>query len=151
MIISTIVVQQPGIKLRELQAQLVEYGIEVGQSTICSFFHKNRFSYQKMVLIARQRDDYLWMLFACDVSTHDSRMFIFIDETGADRRNLIRKHGYSLRGKPARITSCFIKASTFQLLLQCQLKECLIVKSTLKCSLNTLNEVNYEDLKGQYD
>ena len=28
-------------------------------------------------------------------------MFIFIDETGADRRNSLRKYGYSLRGKPA--------------------------------------------------
>ena len=30
-------------------------------------------------------------------------MLTFIDETGADRQNLIRKHGYSIRGKPARI------------------------------------------------
>ena len=28
-------------------------------------------------------------------------MFIFMDETGADRRNLLRKYSYSLRGKPA--------------------------------------------------
>ena len=47
MIILTTVVQQPGIKLRELQAQLGEYKIEVRQSTICSFLHKNGFSYQK--------------------------------------------------------------------------------------------------------
>ena len=28
-------------------------------------------------------------------------MFIFMDETGADRRNLLGKYSYSLRGKPA--------------------------------------------------
>ena len=28
-------------------------------------------------------------------------MLIFIDETGCDRRDLIRKKGYSIRGKPA--------------------------------------------------
>ena len=27
-------------------------------------------------------------------------MFVFIDETGADNRNCIRRYGYSLRGKP---------------------------------------------------
>ena len=27
-------------------------------------------------------------------------MFVFLDETGADRRHLIRKYGYSLRGVP---------------------------------------------------
>ena len=25
-------------------------------------------------------------------------MFIFVDETGADQRNTLRKHGYSMRG-----------------------------------------------------
>ena len=28
-------------------------------------------------------------------------MFIFVDETGADRRNILRKYGYSIQGKPA--------------------------------------------------
>ena len=28
-------------------------------------------------------------------------MFIFLDETGVDRRDTLRKYGYSLRGKPA--------------------------------------------------
>jgi len=27
-------------------------------------------------------------------------MLVFLDETGSDRRNTIRRHGYSLRGKP---------------------------------------------------
>ncbi len=27
-------------------------------------------------------------------------MFVFVDETGADRRNILRKYGYSIRGKP---------------------------------------------------
>ena len=36
-------------------------------------------------------------------------MFIFIDETGADRRNLLRKYGYSLRGMPAVSKSLFYR------------------------------------------
>ena len=35
-----------------------------------------------------------------DVSLLTSDMFIFVDETGADNRNIIRKYGYSLHGKP---------------------------------------------------
>ena len=31
---------------------------------------------------------------------YNGDMLIFIDETGADRRNCIRKYGYSMRGKP---------------------------------------------------
>ena len=38
-ILLTTVVQQPGIKLREVQTQLREYGIEVSEPTICNFLH----------------------------------------------------------------------------------------------------------------
>ena len=55
-----------------------------------------------MTLIARQRDDDLRMLFAMDVSLYDPEMLIFIDETGADRRNLLQRRGYSIRGQPAK-------------------------------------------------
>ena len=55
-----------------------------------------------MILIAKQRDEDLRMAFANDVLMYDSEMLVFNDETGADRRNTIRKHGYSVRGKPAR-------------------------------------------------
>ena len=28
-------------------------------------------------------------------------MLVFLDESGADRRNMLRQYGYSMRGKPA--------------------------------------------------
>ncbi|XP_065891729.1 uncharacterized protein [Dysidea avara] len=31
---------------------------------------------------------------------YNPEMLIFLDGTGADRRNVLRKHGYSMRGKP---------------------------------------------------
>ena len=34
------------------------------------------------------------------MSVYSPEMLIFIDETGTDRRNTIRKYGYSMRGKP---------------------------------------------------
>ena len=36
-----------------------------------------------------------------EVSAFDPNMLIWIDETGSDRRNEIRKYGYSLRGTRA--------------------------------------------------
>jgi hypothetical protein len=47
-----------------------------------------------------QRDDFLRAQFVSDISIYEPEMLIFLDETGSDRRNSIRKHGYSLRGKP---------------------------------------------------
>ena len=81
-----------------MQAQLKEYEIEVSEPTICNFLHKSGFSYQRMTLIARQRDEGLRMAFASDVSMYDPELLVFIDETSADRRNILRKRGYSVRG-----------------------------------------------------
>ena len=39
--------------------------------------------------------------FVWDMSVYESHMFVFLDETGADKRNILRKYGYSIRGKPA--------------------------------------------------
>ena len=33
---------------------------------------------------------------------YSSDMLVFVDETGTDQRNTIRKYGYSIRGKPAK-------------------------------------------------
>ena len=35
-----------------------------------------------------------------DVSVFSPEKLVFVDETGADRKNTIRKYGYSMRGKP---------------------------------------------------
>ena len=39
--------------------------------------------------------------FILDMSVYNPEMLIFLDETGADRRDILRKYGYSMRGKPA--------------------------------------------------
>lgn len=95
------VLEHPGIMLHELQAKLFEQtGIAVCISTICRFLHRSGFSHQKLRIVAIQRDDFLRSQFAYDVSIYEPEMLIFLDETGSDKRNTIRRHGYSLRGKP---------------------------------------------------
>ena len=102
-IILHLVLERPGILLREIQAE-IKYlaGQELAASTICRFLHRQGFSRQKMQLIAFQRDEALRLTYATEVSIYKADMFIFLDETGTDRRNAIRKYAYSLRGKPAR-------------------------------------------------
>ena len=55
-----------------------------------------------MTLIAKQRDEDLRMAFASVVSMCIPEMLVFIDENGADRRNILKKCCYSVRGKPAK-------------------------------------------------
>ena len=49
--------------------------------------------------MALQRCDELRVQYMQDMSIYSKDMFIFADETGADRRNSMRRFGYSLRGK----------------------------------------------------
>lgn len=100
--ILNLVVSNPGIYLREIQAELCEMlMMNVSLSSICKFLHKSGFTHQKLHCVALQQDILLREQFTIDVSHYSPDMFVFIDETGADRRNTLRKYGYSLRGKPA--------------------------------------------------
>ncbi len=100
-VIVHIVLMRPGIFLREIQGELLkETGAEVSLSTVCRFLHRNGFSRQRLRIVASQRDDFLRAQFVSDVSIYEPEMLIFLDETGSDKRDCIRKYGYSLRGKP---------------------------------------------------
>ena len=54
-------------------------------------------------MVAKQRSDLLRAEYLLDMQVFHGHpeMLVFVDETGADRRNCLRRFGYSLRGKPA--------------------------------------------------
>ena len=97
-----LVLQYPGIKLREIKSE-VSYllQVELDESTICRFLQSQGLTWQKMKIVAKQRDDYERAMFAAEMSVYDPEMFIFLDETGCDRRDVLRRRAYSFRGKPA--------------------------------------------------
>ena len=105
-----LVVQQPGIYLHEIQREVQNFlQLTISIPTICRFLQENGFSRQKLRQIALQRDDLLRKQYIIDVSLYSTEMFIFVDETGADNRNRLRKYGYSVRGKPARNHSLLVR------------------------------------------
>ena len=55
-----------------------------------------------MKVIAKQQDSYLRAQFAYDVTQYQPEMLVFLDETGSDKRDSLRKYGYSLQGRPAK-------------------------------------------------
>ena len=57
-------------------------------------------SRQVMRSVAIQSSDALRSRFMADISIYDPQMLVWLDETGYDRRNTLRKYGYSLRGIP---------------------------------------------------
>ncbi len=102
-LILQLVLERPGIYLHEIQAEVKRTtDLDLAPSTLCQFLHAQDFSRQKMKLIATQRDETLRSTFASEVSIYSADMFIFLDETGTDRRDILRRYAYSWRGRPAR-------------------------------------------------
>ena len=55
------------------------------------------------MVIAAERSELLRMEYLMDISVCNGHpeFFVFLNETGSDRRDYMRKFAYSLRGKPA--------------------------------------------------
>ena len=97
-----LVCENPSIYLKEIQLELERTtGTVAAVSTIFRTLKKLGFTRKKIQFVAIQRSDVLRARFQAEVSMYSSEMFIFIDETGCDRKNALRKFGYSVRGKPA--------------------------------------------------
>lgn len=100
-LIFQLVIEKPGIRLNEIQEDILNtLLVDVSESAICRFLHKSGFSRQRLKIVATQQDEFSRQLYISDMSIYSSEMLIFVDETGADRRNMIRKQGYSIRGMP---------------------------------------------------
>ena len=80
-----VVLERPGIYLREIRRKLLlKLGVDVVESTICTFLEKSSFTKQRFKLYAIQRDELLHNQFAIDVSLYSKEMLVFLDETGTD-------------------------------------------------------------------
>ncbi len=80
------------------------FNIEVSPSTICRLMKQYGITRKKIRQIASQRCDSLRGAFMAQCFVFSTRsMFVWVDETGSDRRDHIRKYGYALRG----LTPCY--------------------------------------------
>lgn len=94
-----IITSNPGIYLSEVESKLFDrFGVHVSLSTICRTLKYMGCTRQVIQRIALQRSDEKRARFMAEVSAYDPSMLIWIDESGCDRRNYIRKRGYSVRG-----------------------------------------------------
>ena len=94
-----LVIEKPYLYLDEIQDNLRQtLFINISLATISRFLQKNSFTRQRLQRVALHRDLLLRCQFSNDMALFKQDMFVYIDETGADRRNTYRKYGYSLRG-----------------------------------------------------
>lgn len=96
-----LILANPGIYLYELKGELGKmFGVPVSEATICRTLRYMGCTRQAMHHVAIQQSDICRGRFMAEISMYDPSMLIWLDETGCDGRNTIRKYGYSLRGMP---------------------------------------------------
>ena len=94
-----VILNKPGIYLCEMQQKILDkFGAVVNFSTICRTLKYMGCTRQVIQRISLQRSDEARAKFIAEVSAYDPSMLVWIDESGCDRRNSIRRHGYSIRG-----------------------------------------------------
>jgi hypothetical protein len=59
----------------------------------------SKFSRKKMRLVAIQQSEELRARYLAEVVLYDPNLLVFVDETGSNRKDAMRKFGYSLRGQ----------------------------------------------------
>ena len=103
-------IHKPTLYLSELQEKLFQTtGTWVDESTICRTIKQHGFTRKRVQYVALQQSEIKRIEFMAEVSAFDPNMLIWIDQTGSDRCNEIRKYGYSLRGTPAH--TCQLRVS----------------------------------------
>ena len=110
MFVLFLVLDRPGIYLSEIQSELRDQlGPELSISAICKFLHLSGFTHQRLKITAIQRDEVLRAQYVAKVSMYRPEMLVYLDESGCDRRDCLRKKGYSLRGKPAKLQRLLVR------------------------------------------
>ena len=118
------ILTRPSTSLREIVHDMKQVtGTEVNEATVCRFLKKNNFSRKKLQQVALQRSAELRSEFLSDCSVYNPEMLVFLDETGCDRRNSLRKSGYSLVGKRAPSTSLLVRGVRYSAIGFSLLKE----------------------------
>ena len=76
--------------------------------------------------------------FVTYVSLYNADTLIFIDETGCDRRNTIRRHGYGVRGKPLRCPKLLVQGEIISVIVAMTVNGILdlqIVRGSVNCDI----------------
>lgn len=98
-----LILEHTGIYLHELQDKLYDhFGVTISVSTIilCKTLRLMGCSRRVIRHVALQRSDELRASFMAEITAYDPEMIIWIDESGCDRRNSMRKFNYTLKGIP---------------------------------------------------
>ena len=97
-----IVLNNSAMYLEEIRQEIHDVlNVDVSVSTICRLLQRYGITRKKIRQVAIQRNDALRGAFIAQCCLLNPNMLVWVDETGTDRRDNIRRYGYALRGTRA--------------------------------------------------
>ena len=110
--ILAIIFENPTLYLKELTQKIFEYTDKrISPSTVCNVLHKHGITRKKIQRIALQRSVTHRGAYIAEVSMYKANMLVFVDETGTDERDCIRKFGYAMTGQTPQYTCLYRRGS----------------------------------------
>ena len=96
------ILDSPTLQLSEIASKVEEMsGTVVSTSTLCRLLASYGMTRKKVQHVALQRCLDLRASFVASVFTFSKEMFVWVDETGSNMKDMLRKYGYALRGERA--------------------------------------------------
>ena len=90
----------PVLYLEEICREVDEVlGKQVSAPTICRLLAKYGFTRKKVQAIAKQRSAQFRGVSIAEMQCYNREQLVWIDETGCDRREYVRRYGHALRGQ----------------------------------------------------
>ena len=95
-----LVLESPALQLQEVCKAVQELsGAAVSPSTVCRLLKRHGFTRKKMRYVALQRSSQFRADFMTEILQYRRDQLVWVDETGCDRKDGMRKYGYAIRGK----------------------------------------------------
>lgn len=99
--IMSLLIDNPGLYLSEICLAIKDAtGVIVSGSTVCRVLQRNGYTRKKITQVAKQRCVEYRGAFMAEIIDYPGDFFVWLDETGSDKRDHIRKFGYQIRGLP---------------------------------------------------
>lgn len=104
------IVSDPTLYLSDITQKVYDVtGVAVSSATICRLLASHGITRKKVKQIALQRNSEYRGAFIANVLLYSRDMFVWVDETGSDKRDLYRKYGYAFRGERAEVHRLVIR------------------------------------------
>lgn len=133
------VIRNPSRFFGELKNELFNAtGRDISSTSICRLLSRHKFSRKKIQLVARQRSAAERITFMSQMPAYPQHCMFWIDESGFNQRNAIRRYGYALRGKLPRCQKPLVRGRRVNALIKLGRGHYIDITITIDIRLVTL-------------